>query len=332
MAPASAPTINLMSVSVLAEIDAQYRQLREESAAARRAGLKVIEVSGTEAGEYLQSQVTNDLDPVEIGQGVYAALLDRKARVQADMRILRIEDHKFLLLLEAECFDAAYKHLDMYKIGRQVEIDAPSGLAVISVLGPATEARTELKIGPAMSSEAVELGGISCRAISAPLGGLPGVDLVLAGDDVERLLSDLAGRGIPEVTEEALEILRIEAGLPRYGHEITTAVMPAETGIVATAVSFEKGCYIGQEPVARLHYRGRPNRMLRRLILDRPVAEGATLSLGDRELGVLTSSCVSPARGPLGLAVVRKEAEPGSTIDVGDGAAEAVVEAVEASE
>jgi len=95
--------------------------------------------------------------------------------------------------------------------------------------------------------------------------------------------------------------------------------MPAEVGIVERAVDFEKGCYIGQEPVARLHYRGKPNRRLCGLRLSAPAQPGATLQLEDREVGSVGTACVSPALGPIALAVVRREAEPGDTVRVGDG-------------
>jgi folate-binding protein YgfZ len=94
--------------------------------------------------------------------------------------------------------------------------------------------------------------------------------------------------------------------------------MPAEAGIVEAAVDFEKGCYIGQEPVARLHYRGRPNRRLRGLELSAPAAPGAALRLGEKEVGRVGSACVSPARGPIALAIVRREAEPGAELAVGE--------------
>ena len=88
--------------------------------------------------------------------------------------------------------------------------------------------------------------------------------------------------------------------------------MPAEAGIVERAVDFEKGCYIGQEPVARLHYRGKPNRTLRGLRLSAPAAHGDALCLGDREVGTIGTACLSPALGPIALAIVRREAEPGA--------------------
>jgi folate-binding protein YgfZ len=99
---------------------------------------------------------------------------------------------------------------------------------------------------------------------------------------------------------------------------MTTETMPAEAGIVERAVSFTKGCYIGQETVARLHYKGRPNRLLRGLRLSGPAPAGASLTLGERAVGTLGSACVSPALGPVGLAILRREAEPGDVLAVGE--------------
>jgi folate-binding Fe-S cluster repair protein YgfZ len=94
--------------------------------------------------------------------------------------------------------------------------------------------------------------------------------------------------------------------------------MPAEAAITDRAVDFEKGCYIGQEPVARLHYRGKPNRRLRGLRLSAPVGRGEPLRLGDREVGTIGTACLSPALGPIALAVIRREASEGDELAVGD--------------
>ena len=118
----------------------------------------------------------------------------------------------------------------------------------------------------------------------------------------------------------------METGRPRFGHEMTTATMPQEAGINDRAVSFTKGCYIGQETVARLHYRGKPNRHLRGLRLSAPAAEGDPVRLGERELGTIGTAVISPARGPIALAILRREAEPGTAVEVGAGTAAEVVE------
>jgi folate-binding protein YgfZ len=126
------------------------------------------------------------------------------------------------------------------------------------------------------------------------------------------------------VSEEAAEILRIEAGDPRFGADMGTKTMPAEAGIVEETVSFTKGCYIGQETVARLHYRGRPNRHLRGLRLDGAVAPGDEVRLGERVVGSVGSACLSPAHGRIALAILRREAEPGAQVTVGSAGGQVV--------
>ena len=105
-------------------------------------------------------------------------------------------------------------------------------------------------------------------------------------------------------------MVRVESGRPRFGAEMTEATIPAEAGIDERAVSFTKGCYIGQETVARLHYKGRPNRHLRGLRLERAGRRGEAIHLGEREVGSIGTACVSPALGPIALAIVRREAGP----------------------
>jgi folate-binding protein YgfZ len=163
-------------------------------------------------------------------------------------------------------------------------------------------------------SEPVAVAGIECLAV----GSREGIDLIAQAGDGERLGAALLAGGAAGVSAEAAEILRIEAGEPRFGAEMGPETMPAEAGIVEAAVSFTKGCYIGQEPVARLHYKGRPNRRLRGLRLSAPAEPGAELRLGDRAVGRLGSACVSPRHGPIGLAIVRREAEPGDELAVGE--------------
>ena len=128
----------------------------------------------------------------------------------------------------------------------------------------------------------------------------------------------LVAAGAAELPDGDAEVLRVESGRPRYGVDLDDSVIPQEAGLNERAVSFTKGCYVGQETVARLFYKGKPNRHLRGLRLSAPGAAGAPLVLGEREVGTLTSSVVSPALGPIGLALVRREAEPGAELRVGD--------------
>ena len=270
---------------------------------------------GSEAAEFLQGQLTNDIEVLEPGEGCYAALLDRKGHMQADMRVLRLAESEAWLDTEPEALEAARRHLEMYKIGREVELaDVTEERALVSLVGPRS---VELAGSPALPEHAVEgvsIDGIECLAVGTGLG----IDLIAAAADRERLVAALAAAGAPAVSAEAVEILRIESGTPRFGSEMDTATMPAEAGIVARAVNFEKGCYIGQETVARLHYKGKPNRHLRGLRLSAPAQPGSALMLGEKEVGKLGGSGVSPAHGPVGLAIVRREAEPGAELLVGE--------------
>jgi folate-binding protein YgfZ len=182
------------------------------------------------------------------------------------------------------------------------------------LLGPAAASLAGTAPLPEPACAEASVGGVACTAAGTP----EGIDLIAAAADAEALRRALLDAGAKEVEPAAAEILRIESGRPRYGAEMGPETMPAEAGIVERAVSFTKGCYIGQEPVARLHYKGKPNRGLRGLRLSGAAEPGSVLRLGEKEVGRLGSACLSPARGQIGLAVVRREAEPGAELAVGE--------------
>jgi tRNA-modifying protein YgfZ len=119
--------------------------------------------------------------------------------------------------------------------------------------------------------------------------------------------------------------VRVERGRPRWGAELDETIIPQEAGLNDRAVSFTKGCYVGQETVARLHWKGKPNRHLRGLRLSALADPGTPLLLGDREVGRLGTVAASPAYGPIALAVVRREAGVGEVLRVGDGDVTATV-------
>jgi folate-binding protein YgfZ len=297
------------------ELDGQYRQLREECGLLDRSGRGKLVVSGPDAAEYLQGQLTNDVEALAPGEGCYAALLDRKGHMQGDMRVLRLAAEEIWLDTEAEALEAVRRHLETYKIGRQVEVeDVTAERAIASAIGPRSVEVAGTAVLPEHASEATVVGGVDCLAV----GTTEGIDLIAAAADAGRLRAAFLAAGAAEVSAEAAEVLRIEAGRPRFGAEMSAETMPAEAGIVERAVNFEKGCYIGQEPVARLHYKGRPNRRLRGLELSAPARPGDALRLGEKEVGRIGSACVSPARGPIALAIVRREAEPGAELSAGE--------------
>jgi folate-binding protein YgfZ len=314
-----------VTTEALPEIDGQYRALCEGAGLLDRSERGKLLVRGPEAAEYLQGQLTNDIEALEPDRGCYAALLDRKGHLEADMRVLRLSNGDLWLDTEAVAAEALRSHLEMYKIGRDVELaDESAAWSILSLIGPG--AYETAGTGPLSSEHAQRLyerDGIEVLAVATDLG----VDLITRSAGAEALREALLSGGAAAVSAEAAEILRVESGRPRFGNEMSTATMPAEAGIEARAVDFEKGCYIGQEPVARLHYKGRPNRSLRGLRLSAPAAAGTALRLGEKEVGTIGTACVSPALGPIALAIVRREAGPGDSLAVGqDGVTAEIVE------
>jgi folate-binding protein YgfZ len=302
-------------MSVTVELDAQYRQLREECGLLQRPGHGAIDVLGPDAAEYLQGQLTNDVEALAVGEGQYAALLDRKGHMQTDLRLLRVGAEAILLDTEPATKDVALRHLTMYSVGRDVQVvDSSAKRAFISVIGPRAAELAGTAPLPEFANEPITVAGVDALAV----GTRAGIDLLHPAAERERVVATLLGAGAVEVSAEAAEILRIEAGVPRFGAEMDASTMPAEAAIVDDAVSFTKGCYIGQETVARLHYKGKPNRHLRGLNLSAVAAPGAALRLGEKEVGTLGGAVVSPAFGPIGLAIVRREAEPGTELAVGE--------------
>jgi folate-binding protein YgfZ len=313
----------MSETTVKVELDGQYRALRDLAGLVDRSERAKLVVTGSESVDYLQGQISNDVEAVAVGGGCYAALLDRKGHMRADLRVLRVADDELWLDTEAIAGSAVQRHLEMYKIGRDVEIaDEAADLAIVSVIGPAAAELTGAgPLTPEYAHREIAIEGARARVVATDVG----IDLIIAATDAEPVRRALVEAGAVEVSEAAAEILRVESGRPRFGAEMSEATIPAEAGIDERAVSFTKGCYIGQETVARLHYKGKPNRHLRGLRLDAPASSGEAIGLGDREVGKVGTACVSPALGPIALAIVRREAEPGARVTVGGSGAEAEV-------
>jgi folate-binding protein YgfZ len=239
-----------------------------------------------------------------------------------DLRVLDTGS-ELLLLTERVALQALFDALRRGAIGWDAELHKRTvQQGLLSLIGP----RSREVAG------AAELPAAEHANVAGTVGGAPvllvatdlGVDVVCAADDRERVRAALLGSGADEVDEAAAEIVRVQSGRPRYGVDIDDGTIPQEAGLNERAVSFTKGCYVGQETVARLHWRGKPNRHLRGLRLSAPVAPGTPLAAGEREVGRVTSAVVSPALGPIGLALVRREVEVGSDVAAGDARATVV--------
>jgi tRNA-modifying protein YgfZ len=271
---------------------------------------------GGEAKEFLQGQVTNDVEGLTEGTGCYAAFLTHKGKMLGDLRIL---DAGGELLLDCErvALQELFAMIRRFKLGRDVELHKRTlERGLLSLLGPAAREIAGAPDLPAAehSHRMGELAGAPVRLIATDLG----VDVLCDAADTERIAAALTSAGAVAATEADAEVRRVETGRPRYGVDLDDTVIPQEAGLNARAVSFEKGCYVGQETVARLYFRGKPNRHLRGLKLSGPAASGEPLRLGEREVGRLGSVVESPVHGRIALALVRREAAPGDSLTVGD--------------
>jgi folate-binding protein YgfZ len=282
----------------------EYELVTESAGLLDRSERGMFFVRGAEAGDFLQGQVSNDVEGLAPGQGCYATILNHKGKLRTDLRVLRGADF-FWLDTEAIGHAVVRHMLDTYALGRDVQWeDVGAGHAILSLIGPAAE-RLIKPAPPAEEHSFVDTGaGLWVRTDL-------GIDLLCSNARAEELRAEL---DVEEVSEEVAECRRIESGRPRLGLDMDAETIPQEAGINERAVDFEKGCYVGQETVARLHYRGKPNRHLRGLLLSEPAERRSEILLGDKVVGRVGSTCVSPRLGPIALALVRREAAPGDTV------------------
>jgi folate-binding protein YgfZ len=275
-----------------------------------------LALTGAEAKEFLHGQVTNDVEGLSEGSGCYAAFLTHKGKMLGDLRILDAGD-ELLLDCERVALQELFNMIRHYKLGRDVELHKRTlERGLLSLIGPDARRIAQAEDLPAAehSHRAAELAGAQVRLIVTDLG----IDVLCDAEAAERVAAALAAAGAVTASEADAEVRRVESGRPRYGVDLDDTVIPQEAGLNARAVSFEKGCYVGQETVARLYFRGKPNRHLRGLKLSGPAAHGDPLRLGEREVGRLGSVVESPLHGRIALALVRREAAPGDSLSVGD--------------
>jgi folate-binding protein YgfZ len=309
-------------VSTLDTLASEYRTLTEGCGLVDRSGRGRLALTGSDRRAFLHGQVTQDIERLEPGHGAYAALLTHKGKMLSDMRVLDLGG-ELLLSCERAGLQELFNMIRRYKLGSDVEVHKRTlEMGELSLIGPeARRVAGAAELGPEEHDNVrAQLGAHDVVLVASDLG----VDVFCDAEVTEGVRGALLAAGAEEVSESAAEVVRVESGRPRYGVDLDANVIPQEADLNERAVSFTKGCYVGQETVARLFYRGKPNRHLRGLRLSAPVEPGTPLRLGEKEVGRLTSVAVSPALGPIGLALVRRQAEPGSTLAAGDGTAEVV--------
>ena len=289
-----------------------YRAITEACGLLDRSDRGKLALTGADAAGFLQGQVSNDVESLATGSGCYAAFLTPKGKMLGDLRILNAGD-ELLLDTERSALQALFNMIRRFSIGYQVELHKRTvECGLLSLIGPEADRLAGADWLPSEEHAQIPLsiGGIQARAIRTDVG----LDLLCDAADTDALRSILEESGAVAIGEAAAECLRVERGRPRYGIDLDDTVIPQEAGLNERAVSFTKGCYVGQETVARLFYRGKPNRQLRGLRLTGPAEPGEELLSEGRPVGRLTSVVQSPRFGAIGLALVRREAPPGSTV------------------
>ena len=306
----------------------EYRALTEGCGVLDRSERGKLALTGPDAVEFLNGQVTNELSDLAPGEGRYAAFLTHKGKMLGDLRVLAFAreggDVKLLLDTERSTLQALFDMIRRFKVGYRVELHKRTlERGLISLIGPRAAEVAGCDPGAAEHAHATtEIDGHKALAIRTDVG----IDLLCIAEETGSLIAALKARGARPVGEAAAEVLRVELGRPRYGVDIDATTIPQEAGLNDRAVSFTKGCYVGQETVARLFYKGKPNRHLRGLKLSVPAETGAELHLGEKLVGHLGTVVESPRLGPIALALVRREAEPGATLAVVGGASAEVLE------
>jgi folate-binding protein YgfZ len=270
-----------------------------------RSSRGILELIGADRETFLQGMVSNDVTGVAISDTRHAALLDTTGHILADLHV-HARPNALLIETDPACLGVLSATLNKFLIMEDVQIaDVSNQWVIISVYGDYRAAETVPTAFPI----------------------LPGVDLWLPLADKEAAWNDLLDDGAAALSTEDAEALRIDAGIPKWGAELSPAILLPEAEM-ADAVSYTKGCYVGQEIVARLQARGHTNKALRRILLaeDAPVPPvGATIHVPEdgpepgREIGTVTSAAASPSRGgqAIALGYIRKEYfVPGTAVTV----------------
>ncbi len=312
----------------MTETTDQYRIIANGAGWLDRQSSGRLRIDGRDALGFLHALVTGDVQSLVPGRAVYAAYLTPQGRMIADLTIHRLEDGLLIQTAPGQGGPLAHRldQLIFAEDARVIDISPATG--EIEVLGPHAAAALAHAFGSeadvvtslAPLSHVVVQGTTIARA--EDLGACPVFGLIFAREAFGELVRRLESAGVAPVSADVVEAMRIEAGRPRFGVDMTDETIPLEAGLLDRAISTTKGCYVGQEVIIRVLHRG-GGRVAKRLVtlafdaaLDRPPAAGTPLFDHDREVGRITSAAVSPAHGHVvALGYVRREdAEPGRAL------------------
>lgn len=306
---------------------AEYEALHRRAIVVNRSHRGRMRFSGAKAADVLTGVVTNDVGALTPGQGQYAAALTAKGRIVADMRILRTDD-SFITDVAPRARDAWHGLVRKYVNPRLAKFtDESATLQVVGIYGVQARYVIEQMTGVGHTALAlltpyahlsVPVGGASVIVMRSPDLGVEGYDLLVAADRFQATWdAAVAARATPAGLA-AWEIARVEAGRPEWGLDMDEGTIAQEANLEELgAISYTKGCYTGQEVVARVHFRGHVNRTLRGLRASGttpPVYLAALFDGSGKAVGEVHSAVSSPRLGGIALAMIRREVENGAQL------------------
>jgi folate-binding protein YgfZ len=258
-----------------------------------------LELTGPQRAWFLHQILTQSFEDIEPGEARDTALITAHGRMVGYMEVLATDD-SLRLHFEPELIETLPEALQRYVFATQVAIeDVTNDFGLVLVVGPGWDELAQT-VAPEASAH---------RTLSL---GVPAGYLWVAKDGVDEVLVALKEARLQEATEDELEGLRVERGMARWGRDMTDKTLPPEAGLDDIAVHYDKGCYVGQEAMAKIRFRGKVNRKLRRLRADSALAVGSDITLDDSKVGTVTS-----AAGEHALALVRHNVEPGTQVTAG---------------
>lgn len=318
--------------NTLSDLTRAWRLLHESALLVDLSDRGRLQMEGPQAATVMNGLVTNEIAALAPGEGRYAAALTPKGKVLADVTVFRTgvgvlaivprrAAEGFLAMIRKYVNPRLARYRDVSDETMELGIFGPrAGEAVVAAADTAIELPA-----PLWAHRDVVIAGNTLLVARVPDAGIAGFVLIGPAPARDAVQSRLLSAGAQLGDARALDAARIEAGRPAWGRDMDDTTLAQEARLDALeAISYEKGCYTGQETVARLHFRGHVNRFLRGLRLDRPdVPEGAAVWWGDREAGKVRSVAVSPRLGPIALAMVRREVPDDADVAVrwDDGAA-----------
>jgi folate-binding protein YgfZ len=292
-----------------------------------------LQLTGADRRNYLQGLLTNDIAALSPGRGCYAALLTAQGRMLSDMRVSELGD-RILMDLPAATAESVRQRLTDFIFTEDVEVrDAGVELGQLGIYGPKAAPILASVFSPSSlerfeqmqidANQELRFADTPVTVVRSDDYGVPGFEVFVNAPEVARLSDALRGSGARNVAPEAVEVTRVEAGRPEFGADMDEHTIPLEAGIETRAISYTKGCYVGQEVIIRVLHRGQ-GRVARRLVgllgtdAEGPLVRGMRIETESKPIGAITSAAHSPRlRRPIALGYVHRDsAEPGTVLQV----------------